>query len=57
MAIRQKILVVEDEKGIQSFISTILNSNNYDVICASNAASAVIIFSAGANANSSFQLK
>jgi len=45
MAIRQKILVVEDEKGIQSFISTILNSNNYDVICASNAASAYAMIS------------
>ena len=32
MNIREKILVVEDEKSISHFISTILNSNGYEAI-------------------------
>ena len=34
MTIRDKILVVEDEKSISSFIRAILSSNGYDVIVA-----------------------
>lgn len=34
MAIRDKILIVEDEKSISNFISAILEANNYDVIIA-----------------------
>ena len=40
MDIREKILVVEDEKSIQSFICTILSANNYDVISASTGSEA-----------------
>ena len=32
MNIREKILIVEDEKSISHFISTILNSNGYETI-------------------------
>ncbi len=34
MAIKDKVLIVEDEKSISNFISTILEVNNYDVILA-----------------------
>lgn len=40
MAVKEKILVVEDERRIQSFISAILTSNGYDVICASTGSQA-----------------
>ena len=32
MLIREKILIVEDEKSIAHFISTILNNNGYDAM-------------------------
>ena len=32
MNIREKILVVEDEKSISHFISTVLNSHGYEAI-------------------------
>ena len=32
MNIREKILVVEDEKSISRFISTILNTNGYEAM-------------------------
>ena len=34
MNIREKILVVEDEKSIAHFISTVLNNNGYEAMCA-----------------------
>ena len=34
MNIREKILIVEDEKSIAHFISTILNSNDYETLLA-----------------------
>ena len=40
MDIKEKILVVEDEKSIQSFICTILTANGYDVISASSGSEA-----------------
>ncbi len=40
MAIKEKILVAEDEKSISSFICTILSANNYDVISASTGSEA-----------------
>lgn len=40
MSIKDKVLVVEDETGISNFISTILTSNNYEVIIAKNGADA-----------------
>ena len=40
MAIKQKVLIVEDEHSIRNFVSTILTANNYDVIVAHNGAEA-----------------
>lgn len=40
MPIKDRILVVEDEKGISNFINTILSVNNFDVITAKNGAEA-----------------
>lgn len=34
MNIRDKILIVEDERSISNFLRTILTSNDYDVIVA-----------------------
>ncbi len=34
MEIREKVLVAEDELSIRNFISAVLTSNGYDVICA-----------------------
>ena len=34
MNIKDKVLVVEDEKGISGFIRAILTANGYDVILA-----------------------
>lgn len=34
MPVKSKVLVVEDEKSISNFITTILTANNYDVITA-----------------------
>ena len=36
MAIRDKVLVVEDDKAISNFISTVLTANHYDVIVSSS---------------------
>ncbi len=43
MIIREKILVVEDEKSISHFISTILNSNGYEAIQARTGTEAMSI--------------
>ena len=40
MAIKDKILIVEDEHNISNFISTILTANNYDTIISHNGAEA-----------------
>ena len=32
MTIREKILVIEDEKSISHFISTVLNNNGYEAM-------------------------
>lgn len=45
MNIRDKVLVVEDEKSISSFISTILKGSGYDVINASTGAEAFSMIS------------
>lgn len=45
MNIREKILVIEDEKSIAHFISTILNSNGYEAILARSGAEAQSIIS------------
>lgn len=34
MEIKEKILVIEDERRISNFLCTVLKANNYDVICA-----------------------
>ena len=38
MNIREKILVIEDEKSIAHFISTVLTSNGYEAMRARHAA-------------------
>lgn len=38
--VKEKILVVEDERRIQSFMNAILTSNGYDVICANTGSQA-----------------
>lgn len=43
MKIKEKILVVEDEKSIANFITTILDANGYDTIVANTAKSAIAI--------------
>ena len=45
MNIREKILIVEDEKSISHFISTILNSNGYETIQARTGAEAMSMLS------------
>ena len=45
MTIRDKILVVEDEKSISGFIKTILKGNGYDVIVADTGAEAFSMIS------------
>ena len=45
MNIREKILVVEDEKSISHFISTVLNSHGYEAIQARSGADALSIIS------------
>ena len=45
MNIREKILVVEDEKSISHFISTVLNSHGYEAIQARSGAEALSIIS------------
>ena len=45
MTIKEKILVVEDEKSISSFIKAILSSNGYDVIAAATGAEACSMIS------------
>ena len=41
MTIREKVLIVEDEKSIAHFISTILSSNGYDPLLARSGAEAM----------------
>ena len=36
MAVKDKILIVEDEKGIRNFMKTVLSANGYDVLEAEN---------------------
>ena len=38
MEIKDRVLVVEDDKRISNFIKTVLESNNYDVIVAQTGA-------------------
>ena len=45
MNIREKILVIEDEKSIARFISTILTANGYEAMRASNGAEAMSMIS------------
>ena len=45
MIIREKILVVEDEKSIANFIATILTSNGYDVMRANYGSDALSMIS------------
>ncbi|MEG1658625.1 MAG: response regulator transcription factor [Oscillibacter sp.] len=45
MNIRDKVLIVEDEKSIAHFISTILNSNGYEALLARSGAEAQSIIS------------
>ena len=39
---KYKILVVEDEANIRTFMETILESNNYQMICAGSCAPAAL---------------
>ena len=43
MPAKDKILIVEDEKGILSFMTTVLTSNGYDVISANSGAKAITL--------------
>lgn len=45
MNIREKILVVEDEKSISHFISTVLNNNGYEAMQARNGTEAMSMIS------------
>ena len=45
MTIRDKILVVEDEKNISGLIRAILTSNGYDVVTAASGAEAFSMIS------------
>ena len=45
MNIREKILIVEDEKSIAPFISTILNSNDYETLLARSGSEAKTMIS------------
>ena len=40
MAIKNRVLIVEDEHGIRNFVSTILTANSYDIIVAHDGAEA-----------------
>jgi two-component system KDP operon response regulator KdpE len=40
MAIREKILIVEDERNICKFLTAVLSANNYDVLIAQTGAEA-----------------
>jgi len=43
MPAKDKILIVEDEKGILSFMTTVLTSNGYDVISANSGAKVITL--------------
>lgn len=45
MQIKDKILVIEDDKSISGFIKAILTANNYDVLTASNGSEAFSMIS------------
>ena len=45
MEIRDKILIIEDEQNISNFISTVLSTNHYDTLVASNGAEALSMIS------------
>ncbi len=45
MTIKEKILIVEDEKSICNFISTILDANGYDVLIANTTKNAIAMIS------------
>ena len=45
MNIREKILVIEDEKSISHFISTVLNSNGYEAMQARSGTEALSMIS------------
>lgn len=45
MNIREKILIVEDEKSISHFISTVLNNNNYETMQAHTGSEALCMIS------------
>ena len=45
MTIREKILIVEDEKSIAHFISTILTTNGYETILAKTGTEAMTMLS------------
>lgn len=45
MTIKEKILIIEDEKSICNFISTILDANGYDVLIANTAKNALAMIS------------
>ena len=38
MEIKDRVLVIEDDKSIRNFMKTILEANNYEVIMAVNGA-------------------
>lgn len=40
MEIRDRVLIVEDDKNIRSFLQTVLETNNYEVLLAQNGLSA-----------------
>ena len=42
---KERILVVEDEKSITNFISTVLAANNFDVLSAQNGSQALMLAS------------
>lgn len=45
MTIREKVLIIEDEKSISNFISTILNNNGYETLNASCGSEAITMIS------------
>ena len=45
MIIKDKVLIIEDERGISSFIKAILNENGYDVLLASTGSEAFSMIS------------
>ncbi len=44
MALKDKILVIEDEESVSRFISTVLNANGYESLSAVNAAQGISMF-------------